>query len=311
MTIPAADVAALTLQEFDELLEGIKRWGAWGAEDQRGALNLITPEHRARAAALVADGTSVSLSRPLGRVAGPNLHEPATLEMYYEGTADLLRGVSDRFTLAVHGLANTHLDALCHVLWRRKMWNGFGEDELTSDGALRCGIEVAREGIVSRGVLLDMPRVVGRPYLEAGESITAEDLERAEAAQGVQVSSGDVLLVRTGRAVRESTNGEAPLFPGSAAGLHLSTLRWLSDRGVALLGGDGTSDCWPSPVAGVSSPIHVGTLVMLGIHLLDSAALEALAGQCAARQRWEFLFALGPLVIEGATGCAVNPVAVF
>jgi kynurenine formamidase len=182
---------------------------------------------------------------------------------------------------------------------------------LGEDGVSRCGIEVVRGGIVSRGVLLDIPRLVGRPYLEIGEAITEEDLERAEAVQGVHVEPGDVLLVRTGRAIREQTEGEVSLYPDNAAGLHLSTLPWLRDRRAAVLGGDGTSDRWPTPVPEVYSPIHVGTLVMLGIHLLDNAALEEVADACAARQRWEFLFALGPIVIEGGTGSLVNPMAVF
>jgi kynurenine formamidase len=190
------------------------------------------------------------------------------------------------------------------------LYNGFPAAPRDVIAAAKNGIDVTRDGIVSRGVLLDVPRRLGRDYLSKGEAITIADLVAAEEGQRVRVEEGDILLVRTGRRPREQAEGENLLMQG-AAGLHVSTMPWLKERGIAVLGSDGVSDVMPSGCEGNPLPVHAATLVAMGIHLLDNLALESVAGAGARRGRWEFQLLIAPLVIEKGTGSAVNPVAIF
>lgn len=303
---------AMSAAEFAALFERLKNWGRWGADDQRGALNLITDATRARAAALVTEGVTVSAANPVPVVPGPNNFRPALRAVLAGGdvVGEGMASASDLTTIAPHGFATSHLDALCHVFWNRQMYNGYPAARMTSTGAEVCAIDVAREGIVSRGVLLDLPRLFGRDFLDRGEAITTEDLEAAEARQGLRVEEGDILLVRTGRHLREGTEGETILMQG-AAGLHVSAMPWIKERGVAVLGSDGISDVLPSGCEGNRLPVHVATLVAMGVHLLDNLALENLAAACARRGRWAFQLVIAPLIIERGTGSAVNPIAIF
>jgi kynurenine formamidase len=307
-----AQAGTVSAAEFAELFEQLKNWGRWGADDQRGALNLITPARRARAAALVTEGVTVSAAHPVPVTPGPNNFHPVYRAVLGGGdkVADGFRSASDMTIIAPHGFAVSHLDALCHVFWNRQMYNGYPADEMTSRGADKNAIDVAREGIVSRGVLLDIPRAQGKQFLARGEAITAEDLEQAEPRQNVRVEEGDILLVRTGRRPREQAEGETMLMQG-AAGLHVRSMPWIKQRGVAVLGSDGVSDVMPSNCEGNVLPVHAATLVAMGVHLLDNLALENLATACAERNRWEFQFIVAPLIIERGTGSAVNPIAVF
>jgi kynurenine formamidase len=307
-----AQAGAVSAAEFAALFEELKNWGRWGADDQRGALNLITDARRARAAALVTEGVTVSAANPIPVLPGPNNFRPALRAVLAGGDAagEGFASASDLTCIAPHGFATSHLDALCHVFWNRQMYNGYPAARMTSTGAEVCAVDVAREGIVGRGVLLDIPRLLGKDFLAKGEAITAGDLEAAEARQGVRVEEGDILLVRTGRHLRERTEGEATLMQG-AAGLHVRAMPWLRARGVAALGSDGISDVLPSGCEGVVLPVHVATLVAMGVHLLDNLALENLAAACARRGRWAFQLVIAPLIIERGTGSAVNPIAVF
>lgn len=310
MTTTQTDVVSAA--EFAELFEQLKNWGRWGADDQRGALNLITAAKRARAAALVRDGVTVSAAHPLPVMPGPNNFRPSVRAVLAggDGIADGFQSASDVTIVAPHGFAVSHLDALCHVFWNQQMYNGFRSADMTSRGADKNAIDVAREGIVSRGVLLDIPRAKGRDYLDKGEAIGAEDLRQAEERQNVRVEEGDILLVRTGRRPREQAEGETMLMQG-AAGLHVRSMPWIKERGVAVLGSDGVSDVMPSGCEGNALPVHAATLVAMGVHLLDNLALENLASACAERSRWEFQLIVAPLIIERGTGSAVNPIAVF
>jgi kynurenine formamidase len=310
MTTLESDV--MTAAAFASLFEELKNWGRWGADDQRGALNLITPAKRAEAAALVREGATVSAAHPLPVMPGPNNFRPAARAVLAGGdvAGDGFASAADLTTVAPHGFATSHLDALCHVFWNKQMYNGYPASAMTSTGAEKNAIDVARDGIISRGVLLDIPRTHDREFLDKGEAIVIEDLEAAESRQGVRVEEGDILLVRTGRHARERVQGESMLMEG-AAGLHVSAMPWVKDRGVAVLGSDGISDVLPSRCEGNVLPVHVATLVAMGVHLLDNLALERLAAACAERGRWEFQFLLAPLIIERGTGSAVNPIALF
>jgi kynurenine formamidase len=303
--------APVSQTEFEALFEQLKNWGRWGADDQCGALNLITNAVRARGAALVSEGFAISTSHPIPVLPGPNNLRPATRTVIAGGDGVGLgfSGAADQLTIAPHGFATSHMDALCHIFWNQQMYNGYPAAKMTSRGAEANAIDVAREGVVSRGILLDIPRLLGKDFLAKGEAITSEDLVAAEERQGVHVEEGDMLLVRTGRKAQEQAEGETPFMQG-AAGLHASAMPWLKERGVAVLGSDGVSDVIPSGCP-VIQPVHALTLVALGIHLLDNLSLEPLAAACAARNRWAFQFVVAPLVLERGTGSAVNPLAIF
>ena len=210
-----------------------------------------------------------------------------------------------------HHPSQSHIDALCHVSYGGSLYNGFETvSTVRADGAAALSVETLHEGLVGRGVLLDVPGVRGRSWLEPGESVFRDDLEAAEQAQGVTVGAGDILLVRTGYAQRLAelgdTNGN-----GSVAGLHPTAMTFVADRRVAALGSDGNSDTAPSTTQGVAFPIHVLAINGMGVHLLDYLILEELRQACASSERWDFQFVAAPLRIRGGTGSPVNPIAIL
>lgn len=190
------------------------------------------------------------------------------------------------------------------------MYNGFNADEVTSHGARRCAIDLLRGGIVGRGVLLDIPDTRGVPWLENDDGIVPADLDRAERGHRVQVGEGDILLVRTGRARRRRVKGPWNMRE-ECAGLEASCLGWLHERRVAVLGSDGHSDLRPSPYKLSMAPIHLGAIVMMGVHLIDNADLEELAEACKRIGRYHFMFMMAPLVLERGTASPVNPIVIF
>jgi kynurenine formamidase len=304
----------LSSDEAKSMLEKVSNWGRWGKEDQRGALNFITDGKRAAAAGLVKIGETVSLALPLAVTPAVDNPVPVTHLMVQVGADSesvWLPHAADYFAIAPHGLANTHLDALCHVFWQGRMYNGFSATEVGSQGAHKCAIDVAREGAVSRGVLLDIPKIRKVEWLEPGERIFPEELDAAERDHRVHVEEGDVLLIRTGRAARRKSKGAWDVWRVGMPGLDASCLAWLHERRIAILGSDSASDVTPSGYKDLRLPIHVGTLVMMGLHLLDNADFDALAAACARAGRYEFMFAMAPLVLERGTASPVNPLAIL
>ena len=287
--------------------QSLSNWGRWGGDDQLGALNLITPEVTAAAAATVTSGRSVSCARPLNTVAA--VDNPSPVAHYMSGTATEGWG-ADYFALAPHGFATSHLDALCHVFHEGKIYNGYPIDTVTAHGATRLGIHHLAAGVVSRGVLLDIPDLVGLESLEPGTPIFPEDLEAAEEKAALEVRPGDVLFVRTGRWRWRDRHGPWDAT-NLAAGLDASCLPWLRDRGVAALGSDCVSDVLPSRVEGVPMPIHTVAIVAMGLHLMDNLDFDQLAVACAEEGRWAFFLTVAPLVLRRGTASPVNPIAVF
>lgn len=266
------------------------------------------------ASGLVREGRSVSMSLPLNTSAAPDNPEPALHHMTMLGDTDIgsgsLRFAKDFVGVDYHNDGHTHLDALCHVSWAGRLYNGVPSDAVGSQGASFGAVEVLRDGLVGRGVLLDVPRLRGLPWLEPGEHVRPEDLEAAEAEQGVAAGEGDVLLVRTGHARRLAELG--PWDTARAkAGLHPSAARLLAERGISALGSDGNNDTAPSTTEGVGFPIHVLALSAIGIPLFDYLQLEDIADACAEAGRWEFLFVAAPLRIVNGTGSPLNPIAVL
>jgi len=299
------------------VFESVKNWGRWGEDDEAGALNLITAEKRLEAAREVRAGITVSCARELAvRPAADNPY-PA-LHMMIQGGDDCvtpgvgLEATMDFVGVAFHGMATTHIDALCHVFVDGQMYNGFAASEVKSTGARRGSIMCAKDGIVSRGVLLDIPRVKGQRWLEPGTKIYLEDLEAAERAHGVEVTEGDILLVATGRDARRAEHGPWVPFGDGMAGLHPECIPWLHERGIAVLGCDGVSDVFPGvPIEGWAMPIHQCTLVAMGVHLLDNLQLDSLCNVCAERGQYSFQFTVAPLRVERGTGSPCNPIAVL
>jgi kynurenine formamidase len=285
----------------------LSNWGRWGDDDQLGTLNLITPEVTAAAAATVRSGRTVSCARTLNTRAAPDNPNPVAHHMTGTVTEG---GGADYFALAPHGFATSHIDALCHIFADGKLYNGYPAETVTAHGATRLGIHHLHAGIVTRGVLLDIPALGGVDALAPGEPVFPEDLEAAEERAGLRVQSGDALLVRTGRWRWRDEHGPWDAS-NLAAGLDASCLPWLRERDVATLGSDGVSDVLPSRVEGVFMPIHMVVIPAMGVHLMDNLDLEALADTCSGERRWAFLLTVAPLVLRRGTASPVNPIAVF
>ena len=296
-------------QQFEQWFNEISNWGRWGKDDELGTLNLITPDVKTKAAGLVKQGITVSLARDLDTV--KSKHNPHPFE---QETSVISFGsqaiASDRYAVQYHGAAHTHIDALAHVLHKGRMYNGIPAGLIRLNGSEKLGVHNMKDGLFTRGVLVDMAWLRGVEFLKPGHSITASDIEAWEAKTGITIRTGDVLLVRTGRWQRDRQLGPSDLRDG-AAGLHASVAKWLKQRDVAVVGSDGGNDVIPYSVDGVSFPFHVLAVAGLGMPLLDSLDLDALASEALKLDRWEFLFIGAPLRVEGGTGAPINPLAVF
>lgn len=303
----------LSEAEFRSLYRQL-RGRAPGGATHRGALDTITEEQVLAAVREVRSGRTVSLASPVETRVGPDDADPAvhrlTAPAGGEPSPDL-DFTRDRFAMNIHSDVDSHIDALCHVIYEGTMHGDTpAADVLSPDGARALSIELARDGIVGRGVLLDIPRVHGVSWLEPGSNVTAEDLTAAEARQGIRVGRGDILLVRVGHRRRREELGPWNTAD-SRAGLHPTAMEFLAERGVAVLGSDGNSDTAPSAARGVAFPVHVLAVHAMGMHLLDYLRFEDLAPICAREGRWSFLCVIAPLRLPEATGSPVNPLAIL
>ena len=287
---------------FQALFDRCSNWGRWGADDERGTLNLITPEHACPRGGLVREGVTVSCAHPINTVGDNENASPAMHFMVRAGdVADgkTVTSTADHLAISPHGVAHSHLDALCHFFWQGKTYNDRPISVVTSTGARANAITIGQDGIVSRGVLLDIPRSMGKDWLEPDQAITVADLEAAERRQGVgSRPATSCWCDRPTRAPqRRSVHGRADR---RSAGLHHEAAPWLKERGVALLGCDGVSDLRPAPFTVTAHPIHMLTLVAMGMQLLDNQNLEDLAVACSRATRWEFMLVVAPLKLSAA-----------
>ncbi len=288
----------VTKEQYDRWMTELSNWGRWGDDDQLGALNLITPAKRVQAAQLVETGRVVSMARDmtierLDDPASTSANRPPVLA----GSVRNVFGIDtdngyfwERYEIEYHGGLVTHLDAFCHVAYDGKVYNGRDFEEVASleDGCSAMGVvNLKDEGLVTRGVLIDMP----------GTAVRRQDIEAWEAETGITISAGDALFLRTGRDV------------GQSGGYHPSLLPFFKERDIALLGADVPQE--GGQIEGVAIPVHFFTLVALGVHLFDNLGLEALAETASELNRWEFLFMASPHGVPNGAGTAINPLAVF
>ena len=292
--------------------QSLSNWGRWGDEDQLGTLNLITPEKRLQARFLIQDGATVSCATTVTFDAAPDSSLTPLHFMIESGEGRESQGAMDFIGLPIHGGAITHLDTPAHVFWEGKMYNGRPAHLIsTALGATVESVELAKNGIVTKGVLVDTPMMRGVEWLERGEGVMPDDILAAEERCGFRVEEGDVLLVRTGQLHRRNVEGPVNLWEVGGAACQAACLPLLHDRGIAVLGTDTTNDVIPSGYPSLSSPIHQVGIVAMGMWLLDRANLEDLAQRCRERNRWEFMLTINPLRLHNTTGSPVNPVAIF
>ena len=310
-----ADPTPLTETDLQAMFDELSNWGRWGADDERGALNFITADVRRQAMALARDGITVSCALPLAVTPAPDNPNPVrhlmTAAGDVAGVAEGLQSTGNYFAIAPHGFAITHLDALCHVLVGGKMYNGFDASAVKSNGAEKNSIMAAKDGVVGRGVLLDIPALRGVDYLEPAERIEPAELVAAEQRQGVDVREGDILLVATGRDARRDRLGAWSAVDPGLAGLSAHCLPFIYERGVAVLGSDGVSDARPGNPPQWPLPVHQIAIASMGVHLIDNAQLGRLIATCRERNRYEFLATLAPLRLERGTASPINPIAMF
>jgi kynurenine formamidase len=299
--------------EVDEVrgyLEDGRNWGRWGADDQVGAPNLITDEKVRQATALVSAGRTISLSRTV--VIPPDddtESSPGYVMNHIEGRSGSGGGGSDDvLTLGCHGLTVTHLDALGHLWDGDGMWGGRSPDDAVTSRGLRWGgIEHWRNGLVTRGVLLDVPAHRKAPFVAVGEPVHGWELSDICAAQRTEVGAGDAVLVYGGRDAWEVVDPDGSTRP-DRPGLHASCLKFLSERDASVLVWD-MIDAAPH---GYPIPWSVhGAISNFGLALVDNADLAPLAAICRADGRYEFMLVVAPLVVVGATGSPVNPLVIW
>ena len=306
---PDALPPLVSAEQFDQWLTELSNWGRWGPDDELGAANLITPAKRAEAAALVTEGFTVSLASNAQNYRSADVPCPVEWSM----TVANRRAASDTINYpCIHGPGTTHLDAFAHVFFDGKMWNGYDVDGLVTmeEGAKKNSIMAVKDGLVTRAVLYDIPRLKGVPWLEPGTRITVADLEAWEERAGVRVGPGDAFLIRWGRWARQDALG--PFDTGQeAAGLDNNVIPWLKERDVAIAGWE-TPGYAPQPEGDLPrTALHNFALTILGIQVLDRADFQDLANAAAERNRWEFMMTIAPLRIPNGTGSPVNPIAMF
>ena len=295
---PPSDPRMPTPEEVASWYTDRRNWGRWGDDDQQGAINLITPEKSVAAAGLVRTGRKVSMSR---------VFEPEQHFMRKSPRGDGSGSVVDYYGFIYHGQTITHIDALCHMWDDDGMWQGRDPDvEVTTRGAAFGSIDAWSDGIVTRGVLIDVPRHRGVSHVTPDRPVHGWEVEEIMRAEGVDVEPGDALLVYSGKDAFVAAGGT--YGGGDRPGLSVTCAKFIRDHDVALLGWD-MMDARPDPY-GLTFPVH-GVLFNYGVALLDNALLEPIANACAEEERYEFMFMALPLNVARGTGSPANPIAMF
>ena len=297
----------LTDAELEAMFHRCSNAGRWGRDDEMGTLNYITPAKRVAAAALVKTGDVVSVGRDLSTKQTKTNSQPVSHIMMFSDPNSPSCG--DSFTIASHGMVVTHMDALCHFSWHDQLYNGRKRSEsLTAAGAKWGSIYAQRQGIFTRGVLLDVAAARGVPWYKSDEYVTAADFEAAETRQRVRVEPGDAIFVRTGMERMEGELGEQDIYP--RAGLHAECVEWMHNRQVSVYGGD-CIEKLPYPSESFTSAVHMIVLASMGLPILDWPSLTELAKTCERLNRWDYLLTTAPLRLPGGTASPINPLCIF
>jgi len=307
--------AIATEADFRAALKQLSNWGRWGADDELGAANLITPAKRKQALALAKEGVTISLAHDVAQekaADAPNVLQRTLGNVAPTGTTDMYQ-----YTGTYHGVVHSHLDALdCHMMVDGKGYNGVSMEDITASGGCPKGsINALKDGIVTRAVLFDATRLPGKAtaqaWLDPGTAIHRQDLEALEKLERVKVSAGDVILLYTGRWKRRAALGPWPNTTGFA-GYHADVAYFLKERGVSFIGCDGPNDVSPTGLPPtVTNPLHRLALVAMGVDIFDNLDLERAADEARRLNRYEFLFMAAPLRIDKGTGSPLNPLAIF
>ena len=282
-------------------------WGRWGEDDERGTLNLITGEARARGAAEARIGRTVSLalpSRPTPVISGPfapSTQDASPVQQMTVYVGSPAPATADVMLVTNHHPRSTHLDALGHTVRDGRVYPGRPVDEAVTPAGARHGSTAAyAAGIATRGILLDL---AADGPLPSGHAVTSRDLEAAEERQGVRLESGDALVVRCGWPMTPVPGRPMP-------GMSLDAVRWMHRRGAALYAGD-IGDAHPGLDPACPLPLHGVALPLMGLPLIEAAEVDDLAAVCAELGRYAFLLIVAPPRIHGLTGVPVNPLAIF
>ncbi|GCE42082.1 putative cyclase SCIF3.09c [Rhodococcus wratislaviensis] len=304
-----------SISDMRELGRQLSNWGRWGADDERGTTNLITPERVAAAAALIRTGTIFELGIPLdgdGPQPGGNRINPIRL-MAENGQEQVLPGgfkwADDYVFMPLQ--AGSQYDSLSHVHYDDQLYNGHPGTGVTVKGADKCGIHTQAKGIAGRGVLLDVARARGVEWLEAGTAITPDELDAVAAAQNVEVGPGDIVLIRTGWRAKFLADHDPAGFMAGEPGLSLSCATWLRERDVAVVGSDNWAvEVMPGENPGALFELHMVLIRDMGMTLAELLDFEELSAACAADGLYDFFYAGPPLQFTRGVGSPINPLAI-
>lgn len=295
-------------EDLDALFEEVKNWGRWGWDDEKGTLNHVTSAKTRRSTELVRSGRVVSTAFDLDTQPSAKNYFPTVHMMLFKDFERAPTAV-DQVTIVPHSFTVTHVDAVSHSNYGGTLYNGREAKDVVCRSGLESGSILAmKEGVVTRGVLLDIPASRGRPWLEPHEYITETDLDTAAEWAQLELEPGDVVLVRSGVGAREAELGLEDI--SRRAGLSPGCVRWLHRHEIAVYGGD-CFERLPLPYTRYPWAFHQIAQAAMGLMLLDNVDVEPLAAVCAEEARWEFQYVIAPLRLPGGTGSAVNPLAVF
>jgi kynurenine formamidase len=314
--------APITLDDVHALCDRYRNWGKWGPDDQLGTVNYIDEECVKHAATLVRTGKTISCALPYDQNGPQNggfgrvnplhfmLQDGGDVATHAQDHLARLRYTDDAIYMPLQ--CGTQWDALAHIFYEGKMYNGYGPERVNSSGAEVNSIEKLADGVIGRGILLDIPRTRGLDWLEPGDGISDEDLAACAAAEGIEVRRGDIVLVRTGHIAMCKARGDWGTYAaGDAPGLALSSAHWLCGNEVAAV----ATDTWgmevrPNELDDIFQPLHVVLLVSAGMLIGEIFDLDTLAADCAEDGVYEFMFAGPPLPFTGAVGSPLNPMAI-
>jgi len=299
---PAAGATPPTVTKamWEGWMKNQTNWGRWGKEDQLGAMNLVTPAKAKQALALAREGTVVSLAHKPVIIPKSKPDGISYLEIKLNWLKDSEFTIEDQ-QVAFHGSSFTHMDALCHGDYNGTTYNGYPVKEvITETGCTKLAIDNLAGGIVTRGIVIDIPQLKGVKVLPPGTHVYPADIEAFEKMAGLKIGPGDAIFMHTGR-----WSSTAPQH----AGYDITVGPWLRERGVSIVSSDAIQDV--STIEGLTLPLHHYMLVGLGINIIDNADLEKAVETARRLKRWEFMLTVLPVAVPGGTGFPVNPIAIF